>query len=146
MSDKFQSADLILKLYELRREAKMRAARDWFSGFSPESAEEIMQTVFNPVSSANYRMVVSYWDMAASFVNHGVIDEEMFMEVSAECVVVFAKIEPFLGELREITKRPKMVANLEKLVMRQPDAKEMLATQRAMMKKWAEARAESAQE
>jgi hypothetical protein len=110
MSDKYQSADLILKLYELRREEKMREARKWFGTFMPESAEEIMQTVINPESSANYRMVVSYWEMAASFENHGAIDEEMFYDVSAEGMAVFAKIEPFLAELREITKRPKCLS------------------------------------
>jgi len=139
MSDKYQSADLILKLYDLRREEKMREARKWFGTFMPESTEDIMQTVLNPESSANYRMVVSYWDMAASLVNHGVIDEQMFYDVSGEAIAVFAKIEPFLAELREITKRPKMLANLESFVMRQPGAEELLAAQRELMKKWAQA-------
>ena len=141
---KVESADLIMKLYDLRREEKMREARNWFVGFFPNSTEEIMQTALNSETSAYYRMVVSYWDMAASFVNHGAIDEEMFMEVSGECILVFAKIEPYLAELREIIKRPKMLTNLEKLVMRQPDAKEMLATQREMMQRWAQARADAA--
>lgn len=145
MSDKYKSADLLMKLYELRREEKMREARNWFTSFFPESAAEIMQTILNPDTSANYRMVTSYWDMAASFVNHGAIDEEMFHDVSAECIVVFSRIEPYLDELREMTKRPKMYANLEKLVMRQPNAKEMLATQREMMKKYMQARAEMTQ-
>ncbi len=142
--NKAESADLILKLYELRREEKMREARNWFVSFFPESVEEIMQAILNPETSAYYRMVLSYWDMAASFVNHGAIDEEMFNDVSGECIVVFSKIEPYLAELREMSKRPKMLANLEKLVMRQPDAKEMLAAQREMMKKWSQARAEMA--
>ncbi len=142
--NKAESADLILKLYELRREEKMREARNWFVSFFPESVEEIMQAILNPETSAYYRMVLSYWDMAAAFVNHGAIDEEMFNDVSGECIVVFSKIEPYLAELREMSKRPKMLANLEKLVMRQPDAKEMLAAQREMMKKWSQARAEMA--
>ncbi len=136
------SANIILKLYELRREDKMREARNWFTGFFPNSAEEIMQTILNPETSANYRMVVSYWDMAASFVNHGAIDEEMFNDVSAEGVIVFSRIEPYLEALREMTKRPQMLKNLEKLVMKQPNAKEMLATQREMMKKYMEGRNE----
>jgi isoleucyl-tRNA synthetase len=145
MDEKYKSADLILKLYELRREEKMREARNWFATFFPESAEEIMQTVLNPETSANYRMVISYWDMAASFVNHGAIDAEMFNDVSGESIMVFSRVEPFLEELREITKRPQMLANLEKVVMSQPNAKEMLATQREMMKKYMQARAEMAQ-
>jgi hypothetical protein len=139
MSDKYQSADLILKLYDLRREEKMREARKWFGAFMPESAEDIMQTMVNAESGAYYRMVVSYWDMAASFVNHGAINEEMFTDVSGEAIGVFAKIEPFLAELREITKRPKMLANLESYVMRQEGVRDMLAELREMMKKWAAA-------
>lgn len=145
MDDKYKSADLILKLYELRREEKMREARNWYATFFPESAEEIMQTILNPETSANYRMVISYWDMAASFVVHGAIDADMFNDVSGESVMVFSRIEPFLQELREITKRPQMLANLEKVVMSQPNAKEMLANLREMMKKYMQARAELAQ-
>lgn len=145
MSNKYESADLILKLYELRREEKMREARNWFASFFPESAAEVMQTILNPETSANYRMVISYWDMAASFVNHGAIDADMFNEVSGESIMVFSRIEPFLPELREITKRPQMLANLEKVIMSQPNAKEMLATQREMMKKYMQARAEMVQ-
>lgn len=142
MSDKYQSADLLMKLYDLRREDKMREARAWFTSFFPENTEEIMQTILNPETSANFRMVISYWDMAASFVNHGAIDEDMFNEVSSESVMVFSRIEPFIEELREITKRPQMLANLEKVVMSRPNAKEMLAEQREMMKKYIQARLE----
>jgi len=144
MNDKGQSADLIMKLYDLRREEKMREARNWFASFFPESADEIMKTIINPETSAYYRMVTSYWDMAASFVNQGAIDEEMFMAFGGEGVVVFAKIEPFIAEIREITNRPKMYSNLESLVMRQPNAKETLESQREMMKKFIQARAELA--
>jgi hypothetical protein len=142
--DKVDSAGLILKLYETRREPVMRDARVWFAGFFPESAEDIMNTIMNPDTSHFYRMVLSYWDMAASFVNHGAIDEQMFMEVSGEIIVVFCKIEPFLAELREITKRPQMLQNIESLVMRQPGAKELLATQREMMKMWMQNSTETA--
>lgn len=140
MSDKYQSADLILKLYELRREEKMREARAWFAGFMPESAEEIMQTVLNPETSAYFRMVTSYWDMAASFVNHGAIDEAMFNEVSGEGVLVFAKLEPFLAEMREMSSRPKMYKNLEDYVTRMEGIEETLPKLREMMKKWGDAR------
>ena len=144
MNDKGQSADLIMKLYDLRREEKMREARNWFASFFPESADEIMKTIINPETSAYYRMVTSYWDMAASFVNQGAIDEEMYMASGGEGMVVFAKIEPFIAEIREVTNRPKMYSNLESLVMRQPNAKETLESQREMMKKFIQARAELA--
>lgn len=140
---KVESADLILKLYDLRREATMREARNWFGGFFPESAQDIMQAVMNPATSGYYRMVVSYWDMAASFVNHGAIEEDIFIDSQSEYFMVFAKIEPFLAEMREATGYPNMLAHLEKLAMRQPDAKERLAKSRESMKRWREAAAKA---
>ncbi|MBA3786920.1 MAG: hypothetical protein H0X15_15525 [Acidobacteria bacterium] len=136
---KAESADLILKLYDLRREATMREARNWMISFFPESAAEIIQAILNKETSAYYRMVVTYWDMAASFVNHGAIDEEMFTDAHGEHFVVFSKIEPFLPELRETMGNPNILGNLEKLIMRQPDAKEKLAKARESMKRWIEA-------
>lgn len=142
---KAESAELILKLYDLRREEKMREARNWMISFFPESTQDIMQALIKPETSAYYRMVTSYWDMAASFVNHGAIDEEMFADAHGEHFVVFSKIEPFLPELREIMGSPKVLANLEKLIMRQPDAKENLAKTRETMKRWMQARSEMSQ-
>ncbi len=142
---KAESADLILKLYELRRETKMREARNWMISFFPESAADVMQAMINPETSAYYRMVVTYWDMAASFVNHGAIDEEMFSDAHGEQVVVFSKIEPFLAELRETMGNPKMLQNLEKVVMKMPDAKERLVKSREMMKRMMQLRAQMAE-
>jgi hypothetical protein len=89
-------------------------------------------------------MVTTYWEMAASFVNHGAIDEEMFNDANGEHIVIFAKIEPFLDELREMTGSPKYLKNLETLIMKMPDAKEMLAARREMIKRWMDARHEMA--
>jgi len=142
---KAESADLIMKLYDLRREETMREARKWFVSFFPESVEDIMKTMVDEKESAYYRMVTSYWDMAG-FVNHGAIDEEMFMDANGECIIVFSKIEPFLGELRQIMGSDKMMKNLETLVMKLPDAKQLLASRREMMKRWMQARAEAAKQ
>ena len=139
---KTESAELILKLYDLRREEKMREARSWMLSFFPESAADILQALIRAETSAYYRMVTSYWDMAASLVNHGAIDEEMFADAHGEHIVVFSKIEPFLPELREATGNQNMFENLEKMIMRQPDAKEKLAKSRETMKRWMQARAE----
>ena len=141
---KAESADLILKLYELRREPAMREARKWMITFFPESAADIMQAMISQETSAYYRMVTSYWDMAASLVNHEAIDEEMFNSANGEHFIVFSKIEPYLAELREMVGSPKMFLNLETLIMRQPSAKEMLAGRREMMKRMAAARKEMA--
>ncbi len=140
---KAESANLILKLYDLRREPTMREARNWFVSFFPESADDIMKAMIDARTSAFYRMVTTYWDMAASFVNHGAMDEEMFTEITGEHIVVFSKIEPFLEELRA-TMGPNYLKNLENLIMKQPDAKEMLSARRELMKRWMQARAEAA--
>ena len=137
---KVESADLIMKLYELRREDKMRDARAWFVAFFPENTAEIMQAMVNAETSAKYRMVTTYWDMAASFINHGAIDEAMFSEITGEHIVVFSKIEPFIEELRA-TMGENYLKNLEALIMKQPNAKEMLAARRELMKRWMQARA-----
>ncbi len=142
---KAESAELILKLYELRREATMREARNWMISFFPESAQDIVQVLLNSETSAYYRMVTTYWDMAAAFVNHGAIEEEMFKDANAEHFVIFAKIELFLPELREMMGNPNMFGNLEKLIMGQPDAKERLAKSRETMKRWMKAREEMSQ-
>lgn len=144
MSKEYESADLILKLYEMRRDPVMREARKWMVGFFPESAQGIMQAMVNPETSAYYRMATSYWDMAASFVINGAIDEQMFNDANGEHIIVFSKIEPFLAELRATMQSPNMMKNLETLVMRMPNAKEMLASRREMMKRWIKAREEMA--
>ena len=86
-------------------------------------------------------MVTSYWDMAAGFVNRGAIDEEMFHDSAGECLVVFSKVEPYIHEVRTIIGNQKMLANLEALVMRLPDAKTLLAERREMIKRMMAARA-----
>jgi hypothetical protein len=121
---KVESADLILKLYDLRREKKMRKARNWIFSFNPSSADEIMQTMMDPEVGPYLRMVTSYWEMAAAFVNHEAIDSAMFNETAGEHVLVFAKIEPFLSELREKFGSPEAFRHLEKVIMSLPHGAE----------------------
>ena len=78
MSKAAKSAELIMKLYDLRREETMRKARNWFFTFNPTSVEDVEAAMMNPETGGLLRMVMSYWDMAASLVNHGAIDAEMF--------------------------------------------------------------------
>ncbi|MEO6655334.1 MAG: hypothetical protein ABIO36_04565 [Pyrinomonadaceae bacterium] len=140
MSNKAVSADLLMKLYDLRRESTMREARNWFVSFFPESLDDIMRTVIDESTSAKYRMVTSYWDMAAGFVNRGAIDETMFMDSSGEAWIVFSKIQPYLAEFRESVGAPTAMKHLEDLLMRQPNALEFLEFRREGMKRWMEKR------
>src|SRR5271169_6816166 len=97
---KQEEAGLILKLYELRREDTMRKARDWFfRELNPQSIADFSKAITGE-HSGYLRMVVSYWDMAAALVNDGGISLELFNNSNGEHIVVFAKIEPLLGEIR----------------------------------------------
>lgn len=126
-------ADLILKLYELRREATMRQARDWFfMNFHPQSLADLNAVMFSE-HSGHVRMVMSYWDMAAALVNHGAVDIKLFDETNGEHISVYAKLEPILGEVRAAY-GPQFLANLEKLIDNTPNGREKVAKNREMQK------------
>lgn len=139
---KAKSAELILKLYELRREPVMRKARDWMFSFNPTSAEDVEKTMMDPEVGGYLRMVLSYWDMAAALVAHGAIDEDLFYETNGEYIGVFAKIEPFLEELRKKWEMPEAFRNLEKVVYGSPNGRERVAKTREWMKSILEQMAE----
>ena len=138
MTDKVKSAELILKLYDLRREPVMREARNWFFTFTPESVDHILRTSMGE-HGGHFRMVTTYWDMACSFVNHGAIDAEMFNDATGEQVFVYAKLQPFLAEVRETIGEPEYMANLERLVLKIPDVEQKLENRRRMLERWAQA-------
>src|SRR5258705_9674053 len=127
---KQKEADLILKLYDLRRETVMREARNWFFTFNPASVQDFID-VLTSDKSGYYRMVISYWDMACSFVNNGAIDAQMFNDANGEHIFVYAKMEPFIPALREAMGAPQFMAHLEKTVKALPDAEERLTAVRA---------------
>jgi len=131
---KFESAELILKLYDLRRETKMREARNWIFSFNPTSADQYWQTMMDPEVGGYLRMVTSYWDMAAAMVNHGAIDADLFNETAGEHVMVFAKVQPFLAELREKFQNPDAFKNLEKVILGAPNGAEKLAKTQEWLK------------
>jgi hypothetical protein len=140
---KQEDANLILKLYDLRRETVMREARNWFFTFNPTSIQDFMDTLMGE-HSGHYRMVVSYWDMAASMVNQGAIDEQMFNDSGGELVFIYAKIAKFIPELRAVFGAPDLLQNMEKLVRRMPNIDERIAQMNERMKQFAAMREERA--
>lgn len=140
---KQQDADLILKLYDLRREAVMRDARNWMWSFNPTSVQDVIDTLLGE-HSGHYRMVLSYWEMAAAMVNNGAIDEKLFNESNGEHIFVYAKIEPIIGEIRALFGSPEFLLNLETLVKRIPESEQKIAAMRERMKKFAEMSADRA--
>lgn len=130
---KQEEAGLILKLYELRREATMRKARDWyFREFNPQTMADFNNAMYGE-HSGYLRMVTSYWDMAAALVNNGAISLELFNDSNGEHISVFSKLELLLGEIRAAY-GPKFAANLEKLVDETPDGRKRAAATRERMK------------
>ena len=126
MNDQPTAAMALLKLYELRTEPELRRARSWFSfEFHPSSAREVLSTWLGPgYLSAPYRMVTTYWDMAASLVTQGAISAEMFNEANTEHIAVFAKMKPYLAEVRATTNYPDYLINIEKVVGMLPNPDE----------------------
>jgi hypothetical protein len=123
MSKKATAADaqLILQLYDLRREAEMRKARNWWVvEFWPQSADDCLKVIGAMGSQENnwLRQVGGYWSMAASFVLQGALSEELFIQpsVSGEMFLIFAKVHPFLKELREKMGDPHMFENIERVI------------------------------
>ncbi len=139
MDSKSTDVLAVLKLYELRSESLMRAARAWFfSEFAPQSGGEIVQLLLSgEPQSAFYRMVTSHWEMASACVNQGGIDEALFLTANTEHVVVFAKLQPFIAEIREIIGEPDYLSQLEMLVSRVPNGAEKIAKRQRLLAQWA---------
>src|SRR5215475_7975530 len=115
-----EDAQIIMQLYDLRRESEMRKARHWFAGFWPHSADDVaaVMAAVNSQENAWFRQVSGYWDMAASFVLRDVVNEELFLDSGGEMWFVLAKIYPFLGEIREKIKLPNFYSRVEQVATR----------------------------
>lgn len=135
---KHEDSMVILKLYELRRDKKMRAARRWyFSEFAPTSAMDIVELYRGGErASANFRMVTSYWDTAASLVLNDGVDQKMFLDANTEHVLVYAKIMDFLAEIRDLFREPDYLIHLENLVKSMPDVEVKLASRKRLIGIW----------
>ena len=132
-----EDAQIIMRLYDLRREPEMRKARGWFAGFWPRNPDDVIQVInaVNPQENAWFRQVSSYWDMAASFVLRGALNEELFVDNSGEMFFILGKVYPFLKDVREKTQTP-YLQRVEKVATRTKEARERLQ----LMVKRAEAR------
>jgi hypothetical protein len=124
MDDATGAAGLLLKLFELRTEPALRQARGWFNfEFHPSTPQDVLRVWFGPGhESAPYRMVTSYWDMAASLVTHGAIPAAMFNASNTEHFALYAKLRPFLTEIRAAAKYPDYLAHVESVVHADADA------------------------
>jgi len=116
----YDDVNLILRLYDMRREEKLREARAWFTAnFRPASYSELLQK-FAPGSpeNAKYRMVVSYWEMCASFIASGVMYEDLFFENTRELLLCYVRMEKLIPEIRATNTDPFAFHNLETVAKR----------------------------
>lgn len=113
----YEDVNLIIRLYELRREPRMREARQWFAAsFKVKTAGEF-HALCPPGSEANasYRMLVTYWDMVASFITSGVLNQELFFQSGGEMLFVWERLRDVVPGLREAFANPTLYRNLEKV-------------------------------
>jgi len=143
-------AELILKLYDLRREAEMRKARHWWAAeFFPQTVDDFLKVSGAMGTQENnwLRQVLGYWGIAASFVLQGVLNEDLFLQpaFSGEMFLIFAKVQPFLKDLRKQLNDPHAIRNLELVATRTKFGRErlQLLTKRVeiLRQKWAERKA-----
>ncbi|OFV98279.1 MAG: hypothetical protein A3F68_03485 [Acidobacteria bacterium RIFCSPLOWO2_12_FULL_54_10] len=111
------NAQLLLQIYELRREEKLRRAREWFlKSFVADTSAEF--AALCPVGSENnafFRMVATYWDMVASIVNRGMLDEDFYFENTTESLLVWLRMRNVVQEMRVTRKNPLYLRNIELL-------------------------------
>jgi hypothetical protein len=124
-------ADLILKLYDLRREPELRKARNWWlTQFWPESADEIVKIANALGTQENnwLRQVGGYWEMAAALAVRGALSRELFLEpsFSGEMFFFFGKVHPYIAEVREKVQNPRVFKNVETLIMGSEEAQQVL--------------------
>jgi hypothetical protein len=123
-------AELVLKLYDLRREPELRRARQFvMSEFWPQSADDYLAILseFGTQRNAWYRQATSYWEMAASLVVRGVVNREIFVDWSSEMWMIYGKALPYLKEVRERSGMPKMYGHMETVIQSTPGFEQRLA-------------------
>src|SRR5260370_34883115 len=139
MPTPFESAQLNLQLFELR-ERIVREARDWFlREFNPESFADVV-ALARGERNGSFRMVLGYWDMAASLVTTGAIDADAFRAAHGEIFATFSKIHLYLAELRSASGEPDLCKHLEAVVLSAPNADAILRRRREALNAAAKAR------
>jgi hypothetical protein len=141
-------AELVLKLYELRREPVMREARNFIANFNPQTADEIVNLIgaFGSEENAYFRQVVTFWEMAAALVTNGALHEGLFLDTCQELFFVFAKFQPFLAEVREKLNNPGFMGKAEYIATHTEAAQRKLQAMLARQKNQAERRAQAARQ
>ena len=139
-------ADLILKLYDLRREPVMREARQFFGQLSLKSLDDLMKlaSAFGTKEQAYLRQVVGYWEMAASLVNRGALNRELALDNFQEMFFVYAKIQPYLEAYRQKMGTPQFMRQTQQLAESSAETRERTSAMQKSQAEMARRREEAA--
>jgi hypothetical protein len=143
-NDPIRQAELILKLYELRRETVMREARSYVGGkFMPRSVDELFDIVSAGTRESGFVLqVYGYWDMVAAFVSNGALDAQLVYDTCQEMYFQYAKIQPYLAEFRKKMNLPEFLISIERLIDESEAGCKRLAVMRKNLSVIAEATAQ----
>jgi hypothetical protein len=136
-----EQAQLHLQVYDLRREARLRQARDWFQQkYRAETMEEAMRIAAPGTEGGTFfGMVIGYWEQACALLNYGLLHEDLFFETSGEFFWVWETLKPVAVQFREAFKDPNMLSHLERAAKRFEEWSDQRAPGHiAMMRQWAE--------
>jgi hypothetical protein len=141
-----RQAELIIRLYELRRESVMRKARSYVGGeFLPASADELVQLVTEGNKRSGYILqVYGYWDMVAAFVHNGALTAELVYDTCQEMYFQYAKIQPYVADFRRQMNLPEWMISIERLVEGSESSRDRLATMQKNIAAIAKARTQAA--
>ena len=139
-----EHAELILRLYELRRETVMREARSFVGGpFLPKSDDELVSIITKGGKETGFVLqVYGYWDMVCAFVLHGLLSERLVYDTCQEMYFQFAKIHPYLKGFRQKMNLPEWMRSLEKVATGSPRGRKRLVAMRANLDRMAQLKAE----
>jgi hypothetical protein len=129
-------AEICIRIYDLRREAEMRKARNWFGMWMPQSFDDFLKISMNFAAPENawFRQVLTYWENAASLVLRGAVHKDLFMDWNHEMMFVYVKIKPWLPQIRAHYKMPEYFGRVEKVVTSTPELRKEIAKMEQRMK------------
>jgi hypothetical protein len=133
-------ADIVMKLYDLRREAEMRKARNWYGNadFSSWEAVQKVAMAWGTPENAWFRQVLTYWENAASLVLRGVVNRDLFFDWNGEIIFTYVKIKPFIKQCRERPGSDEFLIKMDTLMNSTPELKKRVAWMEGQFKVWAE--------
>jgi hypothetical protein len=134
----YQDAELVLKLYDLRRESVMREARNWVATFNPQSIDDVVKVMsaFGSKENAYLRQVCGYWEMAASFIIHGTLNRELAFDTLSEMYFVYAIMQPIVEDFRKTFKSPEFFKNVQQVVESTPEGRNRVKQVQERRKEW----------